>query len=101
MSVALPPTLSLAIYIEVINIQRLGYISDEMLEEARKTAEIIANHGDILLYDKKSGEASKIFAKLARAIACLAFSPGGVEIFGMKFESKFKEDLKEGIKENE
>jgi len=91
MSLALPPTLSLAIYIEIMNIQRLGYVPDEMLEEARKSADIIANHGDVLLYDKKSGETVKIFAKLARAIACLAFMPGGVEVFGMKFESKFKE----------
>jgi hypothetical protein len=87
MSLALPPSLSLAVYIEILNIQKKGYISDAMIEDAINSAELIATKSDTLMYDSKSGEASRIFAKLACAVACLAFQPGGVEIFGQKFEA--------------
>jgi hypothetical protein len=88
MSLALPPSLSLAVYVEILNIQKKGYISDAMIEDAINSAEIIATKSDTLMYDSQSGEASRIFAKLSRAVAILAFQPGGVEIFGQKYEAK-------------
>lgn len=88
MSLALPPSLSLAVYVEILNIQKKGYISDAMIEDATiNSSEIIATHSDDLMYDK-SGKASQIFARLAVSVAILAFQPGGVEIFGEKFEAK-------------
>lgn len=91
MSLALSPSLSLGVYIEILNIQKKGFISDAMIEDAINSAEIIAVHSDVLMYDNQSGEAVKIFARLARAVAVLAFQPGGVEIFGQKYEAKLNQ----------
>lgn len=88
MSLALPPSLSLAVYVEILNIQKKGYISDAMIEDAINSAEIIATKSDTLMYDSQSGDAAKIFARLAVSVAILAFQPGGIEIFGEKFEAK-------------
>ena len=49
-------------------------------------AEVIAAHGDDLLYGGKY--CRQAFAALVRAVALLAFAPGGVELFGLHFEER-------------
>ncbi|HYW17723.1 MAG TPA: hypothetical protein VE956_00165 [Nodularia sp. (in: cyanobacteria)] len=87
MTIALSVCLEAAVMLRVIEIKQSGYISDYLLESARETADLIAYSGDTLLFDNK--KAAPIFNKLAIGIAVLSFQPGGVEIFGFKFESQF------------
>ncbi len=60
----------------------------EIAERAQVCAQIVAEKGDIILYrSKKPGESAKAFNALAEGIACLSFSPGGVKLLGLSFES--------------
>ena len=49
-------------------------------------AQDIAEHGDALLFRSRHSEAT--FIILVRALAMLAFAPGGVTVFGLHFEAK-------------
>jgi len=65
----------------------------EIEERAREAAQIIAEKGDIILYrSRKKGETAAAFNRLAEGIACLAFAPGGVTIFGLHFEAHHLEE---------
>lgn len=50
---------------------------------ARDAVEPIASRGDALQYGGKRGEAAEVFNHLARALAALAFAPGGVTFAGL------------------
>jgi hypothetical protein len=61
---------------------------DEERKHAPDLAQFIGEHGDIILFkSNKKGESADAFNKLARAIALLSFSPGGVTTFGLHFEN--------------
>ena len=63
----------------------------EIQKIAQDAAQVIAEHGDDILFKaKKKGESAKAFNALAKGIAALSFVPGGVKLFGMHFESKFE-----------
>jgi hypothetical protein len=48
----------------------------------------LGSHGDDLLFkSKKAGDTAKVFNILADGLARLSFVPGGVDIFGMHFET--------------
>lgn len=60
-------------------------------ETAQRCAQVVAEKGDIILYRSAvPGETAKAFNALARGIACLSFSPGGVTAFGLHFDAKFE-----------
>jgi hypothetical protein len=66
---------------------------DYVLERARECGQMVASHGDIIQF--KSPKSSKetvgtasAFNHLAEGIACLAFAPGGVTVFGLHWEAK-------------
>ena len=64
---------------------------DEIKKIAEDASQMIAEHGDNILFKaKKKGESAKAFNALAKGIAALSFVPGGVKIFGMHFESKLE-----------
>lgn len=85
--------LAIAVPGEVERMQRLPY--DEVLAVAAESAQYIAEHGDIILYrGKKPGETGKAFAALARGVAALSFSPGGVTVFGEHFEATHPESTR-------
>jgi hypothetical protein len=59
------------------------------MKKAQATSDILGEHGDILLHgSEKPGECAAIFNRTAHAIAVLAFVPGGVELFGARFEAE-------------
>lgn len=94
MTIALSVCLEVAVMLQIREIKNSGYISDYLLESARETADLIAYSGDTLLFDNK--KAGAIFNKVAMAVAVLSFQPGGVQIFGFKFESNFNSSPKKG-----
>lgn len=61
---------------------------DRRIEYARAQGQAIAEQSDVLLFSGKKGEAGQLAAKLARAIACLSFQPGGVKLFGCHWQSE-------------
>jgi hypothetical protein len=79
--------LSAAVPLWIEQLRRLPLA--DILARARELAQVIAEHGDVILYrGKKTGESAKAFNALAEGIACLAFAPGGVRAFGMHFEAE-------------
>jgi hypothetical protein len=43
---------------------------------------------DVVIYGRKNqGEIASFFNKLAETIAVLSFCPGGIELFGLRYES--------------
>lgn len=57
-------------------------------EQAQKSGQHIAEHGDVVLYkSKKKGETAEAFNQLAVGLAVLAFAPGGVRFMGLHFEA--------------
>ena len=56
---------------------------------AHESAQIIAEKGDCLMFrSKKKGETTAVFNALAKGLAALAFSPGGVRFLGTHYTHK-------------
>jgi hypothetical protein len=80
-------TLAVPLYIAML--QDRGGPTAEDMKKAQATSDILGEHGDILLHGGgKPGECAEIFNRTAHAIAVLAFVPGGVELFGARFEAE-------------
>lgn len=60
--------------------------SVELSRRTSESAKILADHGDALMF--KTKETALAFNALAAGIACLAFCPGGVTVFGIHWEYK-------------
>ncbi len=91
MTIALPIALEVSVLLRIQEMQKYHPDTiEQMIELCREDwIETIANRGDVLQFNGgKKGEAAGLFNKLASAVACMAFVPGGVEIFGRKFEVK-------------
>jgi len=59
-------------------------------KRAGECSQVIAEKGDIILYkSSKKGETAEAFNRLAEGVACLAFAPGGVDVFGVHFEEEY------------
>lgn len=73
---------------------RSGSPSAEDFNRASETSDMLGERGDVLLFGAgkkgRQGEVADLFNRTAEAIAILSFSPGGVRIFGMHFESFYK-----------
>jgi hypothetical protein len=62
---------------------------DYYYEKKDYFANVIASCGDEILYKSKdAGKTAKLFNNLAQAIALMSFSPLGIDIFGLHFESR-------------
>ena len=61
---------------------------DELQEMASKAAQVIAEKGDVLQFGGKKGGAADAFNELAKGLAVLSFSPGGVKFAGLHFQAK-------------
>ena len=60
----------------------------ELVAIARQCADVVAAHGDDILFrSKRKGATAEAFNALARGLAVLAYSPGGVDFAGLHFES--------------
>lgn len=61
---------------------------EERLAYCRQHADVIASRGDDLMFrSSKKGETGRLFAILARCLACLSFMPGGVTFATLRWES--------------
>jgi hypothetical protein len=59
---------------------------------AKECGDIVASKGDNILFrSKKKGETAEAFNALAKALAVLSFSPGGVTFLGEHWEYKWNE----------
>ena len=82
-------TLSTAVPVWIMSLQDKGGPTKKDFDELKETSKLLGEKGDILLFGGgKKGECANIFNKTAKAIAVLSFLPGGIEIFGMRFETK-------------
>jgi hypothetical protein len=84
MNDVLPLTLALAV---PLWIDQLSSLTDaERLAMAQECSQVIAEHGDIILYrGGKKGETAAAFNMLAKGIAIGAYQPGGITAFGQHY----------------
>ena len=89
--VLLSSTLAIAVPLWIERLRNASW--EHILLRARECAQHVAEHGDNLLFrSKKKGESAKAFNHLAEGIACLAFAPGGVKLFGSHWEAIAADD---------
>jgi hypothetical protein len=58
---------------------------ERRIQEAAKCADVIAAHGDDLMFGGK--HTADAFNKLALGIACAAYQPGGITFMGEHWEA--------------
>lgn len=76
----LPLMLEMAVPLHIAEVRR--WTPEQRIAFCREHAQDIASRSDVLMFgSKKKGEAAQLFNILARALACLAFQPGGVRSF--------------------
>lgn len=78
---SLIPCLHAAVLMRIQQIYFQKFISEEMVAEAKATADLIQERGFQMLYRKE-------FLKTARAIAILSFQKDGYTAFGLSFKSE-------------
>jgi hypothetical protein len=87
----------MAVFLRIKTLEKQGGPAPEDMAKIQETSDMLGEHGDILLHGGgKKGECADLFNRTAHAIAVLAFVPGGVEIFGAKFEAKATRDVGKG-----
>jgi hypothetical protein len=81
--------LQVAVPLHIHELKAKGGPSDADLKAATAFGQVLAETGDVLIFgSRKPGETADLFNRTARAIAVLAFCPGGVRLFGCHFEAK-------------
>lgn len=83
---ALIPCLHAAVLMRIQQIYFQKFISEEMVAEAKATADLIEKRGFQMLYRKE-------FLKTARAIAVLSFQKDGYRAFGLYFKSELSNEI--------
>lgn len=61
---------------------------DAAIDAANTALRVMDETGEAILYRRRPGESARAFNAVAKAIAALAFSPGGITIFGRHWEAK-------------
>lgn len=80
--------LSLTVPLAIDEIRERGGPTDADRDFAAAFGRMLAHKGDVLLYGGRRGEAAELVSQLARALAVLAYQPGGVSVFGLHFEER-------------
>jgi hypothetical protein len=81
--------MQIAVPLHIIRLKAKGGPDADDMKKAQETSDILGERGDILLCGGgKKGEVADQFNKTAFAVACLAFCPGGVEVFGARFDAE-------------
>ena len=85
----LPDLLKMAVFLQIERLKGKGGPDAGDLKKAQETSDILGEHGDVLISGRgKKGEVADQFNRTAHAFAVLAFVPGGVEVFGSRFEAR-------------
>jgi len=63
------------------------YEWEDLRRVMHESEEVLAECAEAILY-RVEGKSAKAFNALAKAIGALSNAPGGIEIFGMKWETK-------------
>lgn len=86
MSALLADMLGLAVPIAIEEVR--FWTPEQRIAYCHEHAATISERSDTLQFGGKKGEAGKLFAIVARALACLAYQPGGVRGFmGYRWEA--------------
>lgn len=80
--------LGCAVPLEIAALESAGGPDADDYAAAQAFGRELAARGDVLLYGGKPGEAADLANRTARAVAVLAFSPGGVTLFGEHWEAE-------------
>lgn len=90
--------LATAVPLHIWELEAAGGPSADDLASLPDISRLLAEQGDNLLFkSKKPGETARLFNETARALAILAFSPGGVTAFGQHWEGRRKETEEEAM----
>ena len=85
----LPIAMAAAVPLYVMQLQEKGGPDADDMKQAQAVSDKLGERGDVLLFGGgKKGECAEMFNETARAVAVLAFCPGGIDIFGQHFEAK-------------
>jgi hypothetical protein len=80
--------LEIGVPLALQDLERRGGPLEHDYEEVRAFAETIATEGaDILFRSKKRGVTARLMAQLIRAVAVLAYAPGGVTVARLHFDA--------------
>lgn len=86
----LSDTLQIAVPFRQLDLVKKGGPSELDFEFCRQFAWDLGSYGDALIYrtpkSQHSPGTAEMFNRLARAIAIMSFVPGGVELFGVRYE---------------
>lgn len=83
-------TLEALVPIAIADLQRCGGPTDLDRERMHAFSEKLGGEGDTLLYQVR-GKSGKIMGEFCKALAVMAFVPGGVTAFGLHFEATVQE----------
>lgn len=80
--------LAAGVPLAMADLEKTGGPLERDIDEARAFGETIATEGaDILFRSRKRGVTAALVTRLIRALAVLAFSPGGVTVAGLYFDA--------------
>lgn len=78
--------LATAVPLLIIELLSQGGPTDFDYARVREHGRYIAEHGDAIMFHQK-GISAEAMTKLTEGVAVLAFCPGGVSLFGLKFDA--------------
>jgi len=81
-------TLAASVPFAMLDLEQRGGPGDADYEEARAEATPLAEQGDNILFrGHKKGQTAHLVSNLIRAVAVLAYAPGGVTIANLHFDA--------------
>ncbi|GHO59194.1 hypothetical protein [Ktedonobacter robiniae] len=84
----LAPALSATVPLYIYRIQQRGGITDLDIVRVQSYTQDLMTRGEDLYFRRgKDGETGTRFDQVAEIIAVLAFSPGGITVFGLHFNA--------------
>lgn len=95
LAIALDP----AVRLEILRMSRQGGPTPGEFSNAKLFGRELAERGDAILFpDARRGVTAGLFARLATAVAVLAFLPGGITLFEQHYRAivAIEEDQHEG-----
>jgi len=78
--------LSAAVPLWIMDLRAKGGPDESDVERAREFSQALSEKGDVLQFAGRNGEAAGLFNRLAHAVAVMAFKPGGIYVFGQRWE---------------